>query len=99
MFRSKLKLTSVHSRGRIIGKDAKKLKDLQIVSSAAVEVHGDEVHISADKEDSVKLAELMIKKAIKHLEAAKETPKIETPKNVVKADIMMAVYYTKEPCC
>ena len=84
------------SRGRIIGKDGRKIKDIYEVSSAKVIVSGNEVHISAANEDSVKLAESLVNKAIKHLEAASVQQRIVTPKNVVKADISMAVYYTHE---
>ena len=83
-------------RGRLIGKDGKKIKDIKEVSSAEVHISGNEVYISAAKEDSVKLAERLVTKAIKHLEASNSKHKIATPKNVVKMDISMAVYFTYE---
>jgi rRNA processing protein Krr1/Pno1 len=97
MFRKTLTLPSDRfSRGRIIGKDGKKIQDIQEVSSAAVVVSGSEVHISAEKEESVKLAERLVMKALEHLEASNVKQKtVKLSRNVVKADITMAVYFTK----
>ena len=84
------------SRGRIMGKEGKKIQDIQEVSSAAFVVSGSEIHISAVKEDSVKLAERLLMKALEHLEASNVKQKtVKLSRNVVKADIAMAVYYTK----
>ena len=58
------------SRGRIIGKDGKKIKDIENVSAAKVAIFGSVVYISADKEDSVKLAERLITKALEHCHAS-----------------------------
>ena len=84
------------SRGRLIGKDGRKIKDIKEVSSAEVVISGNDVYISAEKEDAVKLAEMLVIKALKHLDASNAKQKIVTPKNVVKADISVAVYFTYE---
>ena len=85
------------SRGRLIRKDGRKIKDIKEVSSAEVIISGNDVYISAEKEDAVKLAEMLVIKALKHLDASNAAKqKIVTPKNVVKADISVAVYYTYE---
>ena len=84
------------SRGRIIGKDAKKIRDIEQVSNAKVAVSGNVVHISAEKEHSAKLAERMVIKALEHLQASNVKQKIVQSENVVKADIAVAVFFTKE---
>ena len=79
----------------MIGKACSKIRDLEQVSRARLEVREMEVWIWALSEESADLAQNLVLKCIEHGEAANRiVAKQSDVANLVESDLRMAAYYT-----
>ena len=79
----------------MIGKARSKIRDLEQVSRARLEVREMEVWIWALSEESADLAQNLVLKCIEHGEAANRiVAKQSDVANLVESDLRMAAYYT-----
>ena len=95
MYSRKVTLPDDKDRIRLLGKENRKLKDIEHVSGASLTIEGYIVHIMADTKDALTLAEGMVQKSVKHRRAAVTRPghgrEVE---NAVLWDLKLAVHYT-----
>ena len=78
-----------------MGKGAKKLRDIELVSDAKLVVSDLKVVIRAPSKESLTLAIKLMHKSEKHRMAAAETVfHVPVPENVLERDLILAAYYT-----
>ena len=96
MYSLKLILPDDRDRARLLGKENRKLKDIEHVSGASLTIEQKyTVHIRADTKEALTLAEGMVRKSLKHRRAAEiGTVHEKEVENAVLWDLLLAVHYT-----
>ena len=89
-------LPTKEDRSRLLGKENKKIKDIELVSGACLIIgKGNTVQIRAHTNEALKLAEGMVMKSLKHRKAANiggvQPEEVESP---LIWDLRLAAYYT-----
>ena len=94
MFKAEVHLPSELHKARVIGKNCRKLKDIESVSGAKLAVEGLKVKIIAEKKESLDMAVRMVDKSNKHLEASFKVPKPQQPQDTLLCEFKTAAYWT-----
>ena len=90
-----VELPSAEARARLIGKDRAKVKDVEKISGACLQISNKEVCISGPSKVAIELARRLVCKCIQHgISANKAVEKQAEVKDVIRSDLYMAAYYT-----
>ena len=95
MFSVSITLPTHEDRSRLLGKENKKIKDIELVSGAYLTIgKRNNVHIRAHTNEALELAEGMVMKSLKHRKAANIEVQAKEVESPLIWDLRLAAYYT-----